>query len=772
MKTLLTKPLALILFLFFLGLSPEAGADTQYSYTGDDFTSWNNTGCPPACHITGSLTLATPLLPGLNFADVTPLSDSFTDGITTWSDIDAPGGIFEFSTDAMGNITFWIGSLAKTQDPSQCDPGSADLRFLQFESTTTFALNSAVAICATDTTVNGLYDAENTSSGMWTVSTTGGTPIPEPGTVLLLGAGLASVFGLLGRKNVWVIAARVAILILTFLCITGPAAAQNTWNGGTGSWSTGSDWSTNTSPDGSTDISIPTGTVQGDTSFTNRNILDIGAPAELNVLSTTTITSLTSSGQISNAGSLLNQGILNSDGSASILSYGSVTNSAGAQMIGFSGFNNKAGATLDNAGALEVATLDSGGTLINSSGAQLISTLEFAIGGGTVNNAGTLIANDIENSGTLSNSGALTTSSLFNGGTINNIAGTMQVGGNGSNNYRSVNNSAGAQLTITGPVVNKDGATLNNDGILNIQNSIENAGQLSNTSNGTLNNSSSLTNYQTLTTAGTLNNTGGISNAQGGTFTVLNGGTLNNSGVVFTDSQSSFGTAAGSVVLNTGTISLASSAVIGGSFRNNGTITMVAPPPTGVIPIQMPPPPLIVSSTGTLSGTGTVNSGPFGGFSAGVIMEGVMAPGDPVGTFTIDGTYTQTDTGMLKIFLGGTGVGQFGQLDVLQSATVSGKLDVELFAGFDPQASEVFEILESGGFSSFDFLSLLFPTLPDGLFFKLDQEGGNLFLDVMQGEGGGGTPTPEPGTGVLLLGAIAVGFGGSRLRKRLPAPRV
>ena len=218
------------------------------------------------------------------------------------------------------------------------------------------------------------------------------------------------------------------------------------------------------------------------------------------------------------------------------------------------------------------------------------------------------------------------------------------------------------------------------------------------------------------------------------------------------------------MILNTGTISLASNTAIGGSLVNNGTITMVAPP-TGIIPILMPPPPLIVSSTATLSGTGTVNSGPLDPFSASVIMQGVMAPGDPLGTFAIDGTYTQTDTGMLKILLAGTGAGQFGQLDVLQSAVISGSLDVELFAGFDPQAGDVFEILESGGFSSFDFLSMLFPTLPNGLFFKLDPEGGNLFLDVKQGEGGG-TSVPEPGTGVLLLSAIAIAFGGSRSRKR------
>jgi hypothetical protein len=180
----------------FSALAGTARADTQYSYSGDDFTSWTNTACPPACHITGSLTLATPLLTGSNVADVIPLSFSFTDGITTWTDVNAPGGIFEFSTDAMGNITFWIGSLAKTQDPSQCDPGSSDLRFLKFESTSSFALNSGTAICATDTSISGLYDAENESSGIWTVSTAGGTPIPEPGalSLTLLGLLAAAIF--------------------------------------------------------------------------------------------------------------------------------------------------------------------------------------------------------------------------------------------------------------------------------------------------------------------------------------------------------------------------------------------------------------------------------------------------------------------------------------------------------------------------------------------------------------------------------------------------
>jgi hypothetical protein len=73
----------------------------------------------------------------------------------------------------------------------------------------------------------------------------------------------------------------------------------------------------------------------------------------------------------------------------------------------------------------------------------------------------------------------------------------------------------------------------------------------------------------------------------------------------------------------------------------------------------------------------------------------------------------------------------------------------------------MFEILESGGITNLDFLSMLFPTLPDGLFFKLDKEGNNLFLDVMQGsgDGGGGNSVPEPSS-LLLLATALLPLGG------------
>jgi hypothetical protein len=155
---------------------------------------------------------------------------------------------------------------------------------------------------------------------------------------------------------------------------------------------------------------------------------------------------------------------------------------------------------------------------------------------------------------------------------------------------------------------------------------------------------------------------------------------------------------------------------------------------------------------GTLNGNGTIVSNV-------VNNGGTLSPGDAApGLLNIVGNYTQTSTGSLDILLGGTGVDQFGQLDISGLASLDGTLDVALFGGFDPTAGDVFEILQAGSING-DLAQLIFPTLDNGLFFKLDQERDGIFLDVLGGTGagsgggggtGGGTATPEPGSLLLL----------------------
>jgi hypothetical protein len=76
-----------------------------------------------------------------------------------------------------------------------------------------------------------------------------------------------------------------------------------------------------------------------------------------------------------------------------------------------------------------------------------------------------------------------------------------------------------------------------------------------------------------------------------------------------------------------------------------------------------------------------------------------VAPGGDgaVGTLTIDGNYTQTETGTLSIELGGLSAGDgYDQLVVTGLATLDGTLSVGLIDGFQPPRGWLFTILLYG----------------------------------------------------------------------------
>jgi hypothetical protein len=448
-------------------------------------------------------------------------------------------------------------------------------------------------------------------------------------------------------------------------------------------------------------------------------------------------------GDMFNFGTAINGGTFNNEGGSTL------GNRAGGTFSNFATLTNSD--PVSNPGAL----IDNTGTMTNEAG----GTLTNLRGGFIENHSGGVF----DNNGQMNNNLDAT---LLNemGATFNNH--------NVLENFGTINNAAGAMLNNTFVLNNDGGATLMNNGTFTNAtlfvnySTVTNAGNLVNQSTGTvinlatINNSGGLANsgnFQ-IGSGGVLNNTGAIGNGLGGGFSVLNGGTFNNSGSLLNDFLSTFSTAAGSTVVNTGTMSLAGLSVnIGGNLRNDGSIILMPGPPFGDPPIFTPAPNLLVTSTGTLSGTGAVN---------GVVEnQGTMRPGDSPGTFTINGSYLQDAQGTLDILLGGTGAGQFGQLIVNGNAVLDGTLDVELFGGFDPEAGEIFEIL-SGNISG-AFAKVLFPTLSDGLFFKLDQEKNGVFLDVLSGTGGGGggTSMPEPGSLMLLASGLA-GLLGIRARSR------
>jgi autotransporter-associated beta strand protein len=89
----------------------------------------------------------------------------------------------------------------------------------------------------------------------------------------------------------------------------------------------------------------------------------------------------------------------------------------------------------------------------------------------------------------------------------------------------------------------------------------------------------------------------------------------------------------------------------------------------------------------TLAGTGTVHGN--------VTNRGTVSPGDLVGSLIVN-NYTQKQYAHLMIQIAGANEGQFGVLDVLGIANLSGQLDFFLLNGFVPTLGETFTFLHAG----------------------------------------------------------------------------
>ncbi len=105
--------LFLIGLTFLSPMNTAAGSTTTtYVFLSVPLNQFVGTACPPTCHLTGSFTVAQALPPNL-VEDVggsgafTPLSFTFTDGVTTFTQLNSPLSGFAVHTDANGNIIQW-----------------------------------------------------------------------------------------------------------------------------------------------------------------------------------------------------------------------------------------------------------------------------------------------------------------------------------------------------------------------------------------------------------------------------------------------------------------------------------------------------------------------------------------------------------------------------------------------------------------------------------------------------------------------------------------
>jgi len=107
--------------IFFEIVLATSAAQTTYTYSGDNFTTiklliapssaltiLTPLTCPPLCQLTGSFTLSQPLPPNQPLKSITPVSFTFSDGLSTVSSpINSEIFDFRLGTDGQGQINQW-----------------------------------------------------------------------------------------------------------------------------------------------------------------------------------------------------------------------------------------------------------------------------------------------------------------------------------------------------------------------------------------------------------------------------------------------------------------------------------------------------------------------------------------------------------------------------------------------------------------------------------------------------------------------------------------
>jgi YVTN family beta-propeller protein len=168
--------------------NPLSSAHTTYSYVGNAYNQFGGTfACPPVCGIKGSFTVATPLAPNANYY-FTPLSFSFTDGLTTFTPSNVTASGFGVVTDSLSQITGWnMGWQVPGDDvfSSTNPPGCVGCRVVDGS----FTSQSPTPL--------GFAEINNTP-GTWTQSTSTGPFAYVP----IFGAGAVSVFDVSSNLSV------------------------------------------------------------------------------------------------------------------------------------------------------------------------------------------------------------------------------------------------------------------------------------------------------------------------------------------------------------------------------------------------------------------------------------------------------------------------------------------------------------------------------------------------------------------------------------------
>ena len=129
------------------------------------------------------------------------------------------------------------------------------------------------------------------------------------------------------------------------------------------------------------------------------------------------------------------------------------------------------------------------------------------------------------------------------------------------------------------------------------------------------------------------------------------------------------------------------------------------------------------------------------------------------GQFNVNGSFTQTGSGTLRIRLGGTTpISEYDRVIVTGAATLAGDLEVRLSGGFTPSLGDSFTIMQYASRTG-QFNPVHLPDLPDGLEWQLTYGATNLTLTVIESQTCPGDVDGDGDTDHSDLGALLAAWG-------------
>ena len=250
-----------------------------------------------------------------------------------------------------------------------------------------------------------------------------------------------------------------------------------------------------------------------------------------------------------------------------------------------------------------------------------------------------------------------------------------------------------------------------------------------------------------------------------GTLTVNSGGVVDVSGQLDVWGANGSVNLAGGTLLaatlsNLGTIQFTANSLLDGALSNQDQVTVATGVTatfggtvdhTGLVDLGAGSTAIfeaLVSGDGDFTGTGTA------------VFEGGFSPGNSPGLVSFGGDVALAAANILTMELGGTARGTgYDAIDVADTITLAGILEIALYGGFDAPAFSTYDLIRAENLSGV-FSSYLLPGGPQHWMVEYlqDAEGSTDILRV--------TAVPVPGA-VWLLGAALGALGWARRRQRL-----